>query len=331
LANHTALVTKNGREVPIEDSAAPIRNSVGNIVGAVLVFHDVAEKRGAQEALRESENRYRSLFEQMTEGFALHEIIVDEKGVPCDYRFLEINSAFEKLTGLRRDDVIGKTLSQVLPSDDLKWVRLYGEVALTGNSVRFDSYSPALEQHYEVFAYRPMPGQFATLFTNVTERKRAEVVIRESEERLRLLGDNLPNSTVYQFTRELDGTPRFLYISAGVERLIGVKAEDVLKDAEVFLGQILPSEQPALQDAERLSARDLSVFDREFQIRLPDGQLRWMHVCSRPRRLSDGRVAWDSVQTDITERKRAEEMLLRYEILAAHSRDVMLFTRYDDR
>ena len=71
-----------------------------------------------EQALRESEERYRSLFEGMTEGFALHEIICDEAGKPCDYRFLEINPAFERLTGLKREEVVGKTLSQVLPEDD---------------------------------------------------------------------------------------------------------------------------------------------------------------------------------------------------------------------
>jgi PAS domain S-box-containing protein len=141
----------------------------------------LAERQQAEEALRGSEQRFHSLFDQMTEGFALHEIILDKQGVPCDYRFLEVNPAFEQLTGLNRDEVLEKTLSQVLPNDDPKWVRIYGEVALTGKAVHFNNYSPVLKQHYDVLAYCPTPGRFAVLFTDITDRKRAEEALLRSE------------------------------------------------------------------------------------------------------------------------------------------------------
>jgi PAS domain S-box-containing protein len=110
----------------------------------------------------------------MTEGFALHEIICDENGKPCDYRFLEINPSFERLTGLKREDVAGKLKSEVLPDDDPYWVEIYGAVALTGQPIHFENYSSALNRHYDVFAYCPAPRQFAVLFMNITERKQAE-------------------------------------------------------------------------------------------------------------------------------------------------------------
>jgi PAS domain S-box-containing protein len=138
----------------------------------------------AEEDLKASEERYRSLFTGMTEGFALHEILCDENDQPCDYRFLEINPSFERLTGLRRDDVIGKLHSQILPDDDPNWAKIYGEVALTGRPVHFENYSEALKQHYEVFAYCPAPRQFAVLFLNVTERKRSEELLRQRSEEL---------------------------------------------------------------------------------------------------------------------------------------------------
>ena len=124
-----------------------------------------------------AEERYRSLFEGMTEGFALHEIVCDNKGVPCDYRFLEVNPAFERLTGLKQEKVVGRLMSEVLLDDDPTWVRRYGEVALTGRSASFQNYSTQLKRHYEVFAYCPAPQQFAVLFLDVTERKHLETAL----------------------------------------------------------------------------------------------------------------------------------------------------------
>ena len=136
--------------------------------------NEVAVRKHAEETLRLSEERYRSLFQGMTEGFAILEILLDENGKPYDYRFLDINPAFERLTGLLRKDVIGKTHNEVLPSDSARWTEEYGSVALTGEPIQFDNYSPALGRHFEVFAYRPAPGQFATVFMDISERKRQE-------------------------------------------------------------------------------------------------------------------------------------------------------------
>lgn len=135
---------------------------------------EIMVRKEVEESLRMSEERYRSLFSGMTEGFALHEIMLDENGKPCDYLFLDINPAFEKLTGLDRADVIGKTHNEILPEDSAKWVEIYGRVALTGEPVRFDNYSPELKKHFEVFSYRPAPLQFVTFFVDITDRKHQE-------------------------------------------------------------------------------------------------------------------------------------------------------------
>ncbi|MGO8702248.1 MAG: PAS domain S-box protein [Candidatus Brocadiia bacterium] len=125
----------------------------------------------------------------MTDGFALHEIICDERGQPCDYRFLEINPAFEQLTGLKRADVLGKTLKEVLPNEDPKWVEVCGQVALTGAPAHFENYSTILKKHFEVFAWRPAPRQFAVLFVDITGRRRAEESLAKERTNLQTIFD----------------------------------------------------------------------------------------------------------------------------------------------
>ena len=132
---------------------------------------------------------------------------------------------------------------------------------------------------------------------------------QENEARLRTLGDNLPDSYVFQYLREADGTQRFLYLSAGVERLHGVRRQDGLRDAGILFGQIDPEQLPAVATAEEVSLQNMTDFRMEVRMCRADGQWRWFQLCSRPRRKADGQVLWDGVATDITARRQMEESL----------------------
>jgi PAS domain S-box-containing protein len=122
--------------------------------------------------LKHSEQQYRSLFSMMTEAFGLHEILLDEKGEPCDYRFIEVNKSFESLTGL--SGVEGKTAKEVIPGIEPYLIKMYGQVALSGEPVTFQNYSQPLNRWYDVYAYSPEKGRFVTLFRDITQQKRAE-------------------------------------------------------------------------------------------------------------------------------------------------------------
>jgi PAS domain S-box-containing protein len=137
----------------------------------------------AEQALQESRERYHTLFNAMTEGFALYETVLDETGAPCDYRFVDLNKAFERLTGVERGEVVGRRLSEVFPHDKKLWIETYGRASLTGESIRFQNGSPPL-RHYEVYAYQPAPGQFAVVLRDVTERKREEEELRRHRDHL---------------------------------------------------------------------------------------------------------------------------------------------------
>lgn len=205
------------------DEVSLLSELAGDLAYGVTALRLRAAHARAEKALRESEERYRSLFNSMTEGFALHEIICDEQCLPKDYWFIEVNPAFEKLTGLKRQDVVGKPVSEVLPKNDPYWVQIYGKVALTGEPIHFENYSSALDQYYEVYAYAPAPLQFATVLVNITERKRAEQEIRRLNEDLRQRKEEL-EIRVAERTKELELANNRLHSLA--QQIVSVQEEE---------------------------------------------------------------------------------------------------------
>jgi hypothetical protein len=141
----------------------------------------------SEEAARESEEKYRSLFENMIDGFAFHKVVVDEAEKTVDYVFLEVNSAFERLTGLQRNDIIGKRVTQVIPGiekDPSDWIGVYGRVAVTGHAIRFEQNAAALNKWFSVSAYSPRKGYFASVFENITGRKLMEEALQRARDEL---------------------------------------------------------------------------------------------------------------------------------------------------
>lgn len=149
------------------------------------------------------------------------------------------------------------------------------------------------------------------LAAGIIERQTTEQSLRASEASLRALGDNLPNGMVYQVVREPDGTMRFVYLSASVQRMNGLAVDAVLRDPRLLYRQTCAADRPKIENAEVESLKHMSVFNVVVQMRREDGALRWMHICSQPRRLPDGRILWDGIETDITEQKQTEEQLRR--------------------
>jgi PAS domain S-box-containing protein len=140
--------------------------------------HDQLDERVIRKILSENKERYHLIFSQMLNGFALHEMIFDENGKPIDYRFLEVNPAFERLTGLRRENLIGRTVRQVMPDIEPYWIETYGQVAQSETPISFHHFAGPLNKYYQVNAYSPQPGQFATIFADITEQKWAEKVLK---------------------------------------------------------------------------------------------------------------------------------------------------------
>ncbi len=150
----------------------------------LVILRDISEREEAAKALRESEERYRLLFENMNEGFALQEAICDGAGVAVDFRFLAANPAYEAQTGQRLQDIIGKTMLEVMPKADRGQIERYGRVALTGEPLSFEYRSRTYDRYFRVRAFRPQAGRFATIFEDISEAKKAELGMRTALDEL---------------------------------------------------------------------------------------------------------------------------------------------------
>jgi PAS domain S-box-containing protein len=149
---------------------------------------EIAERTRAEGVARQSEERYRTLFDTLIEGFCTIEVIFDAGNRPVDYRFLEINPAFEKQTGMQNAQ--GKRMRELVPNHEEHWFELYGKIALTGESAHFENEAQALGKWFEVFAYRiggPESRKVAILFGDITDRKLAEGKVRSQLARLELM------------------------------------------------------------------------------------------------------------------------------------------------
>jgi diguanylate cyclase len=157
-------------------------NDAGDVSEVVISFIDFTDVKNSKDQIQASEEQYRLLTTEMQLGQALHEIICDDLGNPVDYRFISVNNAFEQLTGIRKEDIIGKTVLQVIPNTEKYWIEKYGVVALTGESTQFENYASELNRHYSVSAYSPRIGQFAVIIDDITDKKRMEQQLNTEKE-----------------------------------------------------------------------------------------------------------------------------------------------------
>jgi diguanylate cyclase (GGDEF)-like protein/PAS domain S-box-containing protein len=160
-----------GRNIYVQLSAVRTAGFTGNLL---INITDITERKLAEELLKESKEELRLFFDHMLAGVAIHEMIYDQDGNPIDYRFLNVNRKFEELTGLNYNDIIGKTVKEVLPDTEQYWIDTYGKVVQTGGSLDYENYSVELDKYFSVVVFSPRQDRFATVFMDITERKIAE-------------------------------------------------------------------------------------------------------------------------------------------------------------
>ncbi|MBN2177464.1 MAG: PAS domain S-box protein [Demequinaceae bacterium] len=225
-------VRRDGTEFPLLVGCVTVRSPVDGEPFTAMSGVDISP-------ILQARKDYQTLFDEMLDGFAHHEIICDDSGAPIDYRYLSVNSAWEDMVGLKADDVIGKTVLEVLPGVEKAWIDTFGAVAITGEPNRFKNYSAPLDKHFEVTAYCPAPGEFACLFTDITERVKAEQAYRT------LFNEMLDAFSHFEVIFDDSGKAvdyRYLAVNPAWERAREQRAEDVVGKT---LTEVSPDYDPA--------------------------------------------------------------------------------------
>ena len=278
---------------------------------------ELIERERAEQVVRESEGKYRLLFESMDEGFCTIEVLFDENTKPIDYRFLEVNPAFEKQTGIK--DAQGRRMREIAPKHEQHWFEIYGKIALTGEPIRFENWAEQLHRCYDVYAFRVGEAhqrRVAVLFNDITPRKRAEEAMRESEERFRRYFDlGLVGMAITSPTRGC------LEVNDELCRMLGYEREELLRMtwAEVTHPEDLASD---VANFNRVLAGEIDGYSLDKRWIRKDGGIIDSIMAAKCVRHANGSVDYFvGLVQDITDRKRGEDERRQLAALVENSPD----------
>ena len=251
--------------------------------------------------------------------YAHHRIIVDDDDVPVDYVFLEVNEAFEKMTGLVADEVINKTVTTVMPditTGEFDWISIYGKVALTGEEVNFEEYLKPIDKWYNVFVFSPKKYYFTTFFTDITKAKK----IREQEQLFNLALDQSPVSIVIT-----DINAKIEFINKKFCDISGYSYEELIGNNPRILNSGKQNENFYIDFWKTLKSG--RVWEGELINKRKNGDLFWEYATISPIKDSTGRTThYFGVKEDITSRKANEKLIHKFSKIIENSPNMILIT-----
>ncbi len=325
LIGDITAVAQDGQErcVEVKDSEGnwynrrilPYLTTDRQIMGTAITFNEITGIRNALEELKQSEHRYRGLFENMINGFALHEVICDRQGVPVDYTFLEANAAFARLTGLKPEEIVGSRASEMMPgieAESADWIGRFGEVALNGKEIRFERYYERFGKWLSILAYSPEKGLFATVLEDITDRKQAEEELRISEQTLR---EAQEAAHIGSWIRGMDGSISW---SDELYRIYGVRRGDFSPDDATVAALVYPDDRAPMEQWLKACAAGEEVQSIIFRCVCSDGSLRYIQRQARFVPESTEKPACIAgTDQDITEQKQFEEQFYQAQKMEA--------------
>jgi len=275
--------------------------SSGEIGGIIIFSEDVSERVKAEKTLRKNEKKYRSLYSSMNEGLAMHKLIYDDNQVPVDYVILDVNPAYETILGINRQEVVGKNASNVYGSEKAPYLNIYSKVAETGNSTKFETYFEPMDKHFNINVFSPSKGMFATVFDDITNRKKIEESLRENEKKYRTLFESDPDYTILL---TLDG--HLADVNQAAMDITGFPKNELIGKHFMEL-KIFPEEELQL-NVKRFSsiAKGKEMIPFESRIYDANGEIRLIEIKQTFIKLDDKIEYILLICSDITQRKKAE-------------------------
>jgi PAS domain S-box-containing protein len=262
----------------------------------------------ANEALRESGKKYRTLFDSIDEGFCAIEVLFDENDHPIDYRFLEVNPSFEKQTGIQ--NARGRRMREIAPQHEEHWFEIYGRIALTGEPVRFESQATQLHRWYDAYAFRvgePGDRKVAILFSDITERKRSEAKL-------------LLNEAYLSEAQRLSHTGTFGWWPSSDELLWSEETFRIFQydrttkpTMELGLKRVHPDDAALVKQIIERASQDGKDLNFEYRLLMPDGRIKHLHVIAHASQNSSRELEFIGAVMDVTEQKWAEVERVRLE------------------
>jgi len=300
----------DGTSFPAEYWSYPQRSN-GEVVGAVVTFFDITQRKRIENALRESEQKYRTLFDNMLEGFAYCRMFYDGEGRPSDWVYLSVNRAFGQMTGLY--GIEGKRVLEAIP--DIRELTpelfdMYGRVALTGVPETFEIDFKPLKRWLKVSAFCPEKNYFVAVFEDITERKasqeRIEALLRVQEEQLRII--NASPAVSFLWKAE-EGWP----VESVSENIVqfGYVPEDFTTGQIAFPSIVHPDDlERVAKEVEHYSSHNTGDFIQEYRIFDKNHDVHWISDYTHIRRNEAGTIThYEGIVLDITNQKHAEEAL----------------------
>jgi|GEM_PF-980274 len=277
---------KNGDTVILETRGGPLKDKDGKLTGYRGVDTDVTERERMLEELKTSEASLKMLFENMAEGVALHEMIFDGAGHPVDYRILNVNKQYEVNVGLDRERVLGRLATEAYGIGDPPLLDVYAKVVSTGLPVRFEFFFAPLQKYFDISASKWGETGFATIFTDVTERKEAVAALSESDERFRQMFDRMSSCVaVYEVLRNGED---FIFkgLNRRAEEIERIKKENTVGKSvlEVFprikefglfeiFQRVWRSGEPEIHPARFYRDDRISGWRENYVYKLPNGDI----------------------------------------------------------
>ena len=299
------LRRRDGSIITVKMNARAVRSDGGAILYYEGSSEDITDRKRIEEALLQSEEHYRSLFHNMLNGFAYCRMIF-EGDMPVDFTYLEVNDAFEALTGLR--NVTDKHASEVIPGireSDSGLLDIYGRVSRTGKPERFEIFVEAMKMWFSISVYSPKKEHFVAIFDVITERKQAENALRQSEKKYRSIFENAAEG-IFQSIPE----GRFISVNPAMARIYGYEShEDMMTSITSIAEQLWVNPEDCGRYKKILNEFGV-VEGFEAPSRRKDGSPIWVRLNTRAAKASNGEVLhYDGIVEDITARKQGEEEL----------------------